>query len=211
MKYRISSRIVRAGVVVLGSALVIALPRASLPATRAAAGMPPVDVSALYKITLNGFEIGSLRFTSSVTPSTYTLDSDVELSALLGAFHWRGVSRTAGTIAGAAPRPAGFLFEFESTTRSVSVLPPSVADDGLIPVTEQHMKGVLDPLTAILALTHGDGNPCARKVSIFDGKQRFDLVLSYNRQTPIGEGQAEMATVCRVKYVPIAGFRDRKS
>src|SRR3990172_8120891 len=165
MKYRISSRIVRAGVVVLGSALVIALPRASVPATRAAAGMPPVDVSALYKITLNGFEIGSLRFSSSVTPSTYTLDSDVELSALLGAFHWRGVSRTAGTIAGAAPRPAGFLFEFESTTRSgsvrlgfdrdrvasVSVLPPSVADDGLIPVTEQHMKGVLDPLTAILA------------------------------------------------------------
>jgi hypothetical protein len=74
------------------------------------------------------------------------------------------------------------------------------------------LKDVLDPLTAIMALSRSKGdNPCGRKVSIFDGKQRFDLLLSYRRQLKVAEavpsGQPEVAVVCAVRYVPIAGHK----
>ena len=81
-----------------------------------------------------------------------------------------------------------------------------MADD-TVPLKPEHLANVLDPLSAILALTQDSGGkPCDRKLAIFDGKQRFDLTLVFRRQEPI-EGSAELASVCRVKYTPIAGFR----
>jgi hypothetical protein len=93
--------------------------------------------------------------------------------------------------------------------QNVAVLPGLVTAPDTVPLKEQHVKGVLDPLTAILALTHVPGvSPCAQRLPVFDGVQRFDLVLSYRRHVPIAEGQQDMAIVCRVKYVPIAGYRN---
>jgi hypothetical protein len=74
------------------------------------------------------------------------------------------------------------------------------------------LKSVLDPMTAILALSRGNtANPCARRISIFDGKQRFDLVFSFRRLENITEaqpsGQPHVAFVCRVQYIPVAGYR----
>ena len=49
-----------------------------------------------------------------------------------------------------------------------------------MPLREQHLKGVLDPLSAIMVLSRGSSaNPCDRRLPIFDGKERFDLVFSY--------------------------------
>jgi hypothetical protein len=54
-------------------------------------------------------------------------------------------------------------------------------------------------------------NPCDRRLPIFDGKERFDLVLSYKGQMKVNEqqpsGQPAIAHVCRVKYQPIAGHK----
>jgi hypothetical protein len=97
----------------------------------------------------------------------------------------------------------------ESGVQNVAVLPGLVTASDTVPLKEQDVKGVLDPLTAILALTHVPGvSPCAQRLPVFDGVQRFDLVLSYRRHVPIAEGQQDMAIVCRVKYVPIAGYRN---
>ncbi len=212
--YRFPSRVLRVCALAIGASLIGYL--SPLPAI---AGMSPAEVSAVYKITLNGFELGSFRFNSTVTADHYSADSDVELSALLGAFHWKGVTRTSGTIAAKEPRPAGFLFEFNGTAKSgsvgmgfnpagvtsVSVMPPAADPPDTVPLGPQHLKSVLDPLSAIIALTHVDGaNPCGRKVAIFDGKQRFNLELIARR--PV-EGQPDRGIVCRVKYVPVAGYR----
>ena len=54
-------------------------------------------------------------------------------------------------------------------------------------------------------------NPCDRRIPIFDGKERFDLVFSYKRDMTVVEqapsGQPDVAHVCRVKYLPIAGHK----
>lgn len=187
--------------------------------------MTPAQVDASYKITLNGFDLGNFRFSSDVERDHYALNTDVEISALLGVFHWKGVTRSSGTVVAAKPQPAGFLFEFESSAKSGSVkmgfgqsgvesisVDP-VADDtpDTVPLTRQDLKGVLDPLTAIMALMHVDApSPCGRKIPIFDGKQRFDIDLKFARAEPVAGVPGETATVCRVKYTPIAGYRQNE-
>jgi hypothetical protein len=56
------------------------------------------------------------------------------------------------------------------------------------------------------------GNPCGRRISVFDGKQRFDLVLTFRRQEKVTEakpsGQPTMAVVCQVKYIPVSGHKN---
>lgn len=199
--------------------------RALPPAT----GMPwPSKVSAVYKITFNGFDIGDFKFNSSVQGSSYTLTGNAGISALLGAFTWTGVTRSAGAVAGDTPKPAGYTFDFrtgsntggsikmgfaEGGVNSVQAIPPASHAPGVVPVQQHHLKNVLDPLSAVMALSRGKGtNPCGRRLAVFDGKQRFDLLLSFRRQARINEvrpsGQPGIVYICRVRYIPIAGHRN---
>ena len=57
----------------------------------------------------------------------------------------------------------------------------------------------------------GDLAVCNRTLRVFDGKQRFDLALSPKRTEKLGagapDGLPDTATVCRVAYKPIGGYR----
>jgi hypothetical protein len=192
----------------------------ALGITTAAAKEPEsYQVSATYKITLNSFAIGTLRYESSVGFNGYVVESQIELSALFGAVSWKGATRSSGTLNGARPQPANYSFDFQGSTgagavhlgfgesgvSSLSVRPARSLSADTVPLKGKHLKGVLDPLSAVLAMTRTQGkSPCGRKVAIFDGQQRFDLELYYRRQQPLGQGKA---IVCRVKYRPIAGYR----
>ena len=187
----------------------------------------PTQITATYKVTFNGFDVGSFRFQSQISPQGYALDGAAELSALLGAFQWKGVTRSSGTVQGDAPKPAGYTFDFKGNSKTgavkmsfkdgdvanVSLLPPAKPPSPeTVPVKDQHLKNVLDPLSAVMALLRGGmAQPCGRKLAIFDGKQRFDLLLSPRGQRRITEarpsGQPGLAFVCRVRYVPIAGYK----
>ena len=189
-----------------------------LPAT----GVAPVRVDAGYKITLNGFDLGTFNFKSDVGRTRYTLDTDVDISALLGVFRWKGVTHSTGALKPNALVPADFRFDYESTVRNgsvamgfgkdgvdrLSVLPVTVEAPDTVPLAPDHLKGVFDPLSAILAITHSDApSPCGRTFAIFDGKQRFDIALKFVRKEPVAGIPTETAIVCRVKYTPIAGYR----
>ena len=145
---------------------------------------------------------------------------------LLGAFTWIGETRAFGLIANHMPKPAAFAFDFKANSKVGSTkmdfadgvvadirhTPPPVPKPGTVPLRQQHLKGVLDPLSAIMVVARGSNpNPCDRRLPIFDGKERFDLVLSYKGQMKVSEqqpsGQPAMAHVCRVKYQPIAGHK----
>lgn len=186
----------------------------------------PSKVRAIYRIDFNGFDIGTFEFNADISGRNYTLTGDAQLSALLGAFKWRGLTHSSGTLVNGLPRPSGFGFDFSGTGKSGSVKmgfvgdgvtsltrEPALPDEpGTIPLALAHLKGVLDPLTAVMALSRTTAeNPCDRRLAVLDGKQRFDLVLSYNRQETVTEsrpsGQPGLAFVCRVRYQPIAGHR----
>ena len=145
---------------------------------------------------------------------------------LLGAFTWDGETRSFGLIVNQAPKPASFTFDFKSSMRAGSTKmgfsrrrrhqhhAPAAAraearhhsrarasSQGRDRSAERHHG----------AVARLDANPCDRRLPIFDGKERFDLVLSYKGEMKVTEqppsGQPGVAHVCRVRYLPIAGHK----
>lgn len=184
----------------------------------------PTRVDAAYRVGFNGFDIGKFEFRADVSGASYTVQGEARLSALLGAFKWQGDTRASGQLAGISPKPAGYTFDFkgigkegsiklgfqQGNVASVTSLPMKPPAPETVPIRDQHLKDVLDPLSAVMALSRtSNANPCGRRFPVFDGKQRFDLVLSFLRQQAVAEtrpsGQPGVAFVCRVRYVPIAG------
>lgn len=184
-----------------------------------------VEIAGQYSISFNGFHIGDARIDQRVTGRTYTASSDIEISALLGAFRWKGVTRASGTLAGEKIVPSGYDFQFESSSKSGSVrigfekgavselmaIPLTAEPEDFVPLAPTHVKSVIDPLSAIVAVSRPSAEPCGRKFAVFDGKQRFDLALLPTRReaVPAGRNGATVeGVVCRVKYTPVAGYRN---
>jgi hypothetical protein len=223
---RVSRRVTR-GLVLAVSAVSLGLLASPVTLSQpAAAGSPssgPVSVGADYQISLNGFDIGEVRYRSQVSGKSYQSSSDVELSALLGAFQWKGVTRSSGTVSGNVVRPSSYDFKFQSNSKSgsigmgfdaagvtkLAVNPDQETPADTVPLEPQHVKSVLDPLSAILAVTRTAGaEPCGRKVAVFDGKQRFDInLVPRGREAIEGAPAGSEGIVCRIKYVPVAGYR----
>lgn len=185
------------------------------------------NVRAVYDVNFNGFNVGSFEFQSQSEEESYSLVGNAQLTLLLGAITWIGETRSFGLIANQVPKPAAFTFDFRTNSKagstkmdfadgsvtSVRHAPPAPPKPDIVPVREQHLRGVLDPLSAIMVVARSSAiaNPCSRRLPIFDGKERFDLVLSYKGQVKVSEqqpsGQPGIAHVCKVKYQPIAGHK----
>lgn len=103
-----------------------------------------------------------------------------------------------------------------NTVRMASVIPPLQFRPDRVPVRDEHRRGVIDPVSALLMPT-GDGDPlspgkCDRTLQIFEGTERFDLRLSYLRteQVRTRRGYRGPVLVCRASYRAVAGHRPRK-
>jgi hypothetical protein len=202
----------------------VALLAAGASALRAADTWP-TSMRVHYAVEINGFDVGSFEYESQAEQQSYSLSGSARLSILLGAFTWEGETRSSGTIAGEV-KPASFSFDFKSSLKtgstsfafaddavtSIIQQPPPIAIPEAIPLREDHLKGVIDPLTALMVLSRGSpSNPCQRRIAIFDGRERFDLVFSYKGEVHISEltasGQPGIALLCKVRYLPIAGHK----
>jgi hypothetical protein len=179
----------------------------------------------LYEVNFNGFVVGSLAFDAQSADQSYSLAASARLSVLLGVLSWEAETRSLGRLAKEATRPAAYSFDFKSNlavgsttltfaddaVTNISQLPAAAVDPAAIPLSEDHLKGVVDPLTALMVLSRASSNPCGRRIPIFDGRERFDLLFSYKGQMPLTEqpesGQPGVALLCRVRYLPIAGHK----
>jgi Protein of unknown function (DUF3108) len=194
----------------------------------------PSQVRAAYSINFGAFgDIGTFNFQSSMTPDGYVLNANADLKVPL-LFTWATRMSSDGRIAGEKPLPTSYNFQAvarpviggergqtirmgfrDQKVTALTIVPPSPAPGPeFVPLTEASTHDALDPLAAILAMSRvkGDANPCNRRLAIFDGKQRFDLVLTAAGQQRVPEvrpsGQPVMGPVCNVRYVPVAGFKD---
>ena len=215
------------------------LARVWLPVTLALAAapaladtLPPVGssarVHAIYNITWNGLPLGDFTWDSNISEGQYKVATSAKIVALLGAYTWDGATRVSGAYQTGAPHPAAYKFRFDATNKSgridmgfangkvarLSQDPPDNGSSGRVPLKPAHLENVLDPLSAILAMSSpGSGtietvNPCERHLSLFDGTQRFDLVLSLKRKAHLDNAAgAKTVFVCKIQYVPIAGMK----
>jgi hypothetical protein len=99
------------------------------------------------------------------------------------------------------------------TVKHFTVEPANRPNSKIIPVTEEHRRGITDPMTALLIPVAGTGDvlaprACDRTLPIFDGTHRFNLALSFKRMEEIqsDRGYRGPAIVCNVNFQPIAGY-----
>lgn len=190
----------------------------------------PSSVEARYRLRYNGIDVGHLHVSSSAEGGAYTLSGSGKVSAFFGAVTWGGSSKVTGELRGDEPAPSTYAFDWRHNKKrgdirmsfndrvatDISVTPPPGPHADHVPLKESDKRGVLDPVSAVLMLTRIDGrHPCDRRVGIFDGKQRYDIVLTPKRTTTLpaaaGEGRSETAYVCRAMYEPVAGHRDNEA
>jgi hypothetical protein len=195
-------------------------------ATPVAADQGVARMRVEYAVSFNGFEIGNVAVEALAAAQSYSLAAHARFSVLLGVLSWEGETRSSGVIAKEATRPAAYSFAFKSgggggsttmafaegAVTSITELPPATVSPDVVPLREDHLKGVVDPLTALLVLSRGpSSNPCQRRIPVFDGRERFDLLFSYKGQTAVTEqaasGQPSIALLCRIRYMPIAGHK----
>ena len=73
-----------------------------------------------------------------------------------------------------------------------------------IPLTENDLQRVVDPLNASFVVAHADDSGlkiCNRRLPIFDGRRRYDVALSFGRieQITIPPGYRGAAIVCSAR------------
>jgi hypothetical protein len=211
------------------SALAAVLAAGFSPSSVAAA-----DIEARYSITLAGLSIGKANLNGQVNGASYTLNVSSALTGIVGALSsGRGSATARGNVAGANVLTNGFSLSATNgrDTRTIQIAAASGAVRGVtinppfeprpdetdrIPIKDSHKVGVMDPVSALIMPVRG-GNPmdkanCERRIPVFDGTQRFDVVLSYagTRQVRSDDGYTGPVLICSARYVPVAGHRPER-
>ena len=137
--------------------------------------------------------------TRGLSPASATLDYSIRSLSETRNFTFAGDRLQSVHI---AKKKSGGLFKDGSAVAYDPRALPAYA-----PLSDADQKGVLDPLSAMFLPVSGkdglDRANCERKLRIYDGRRRFDLVMTY-RGTEKTALNGE-ALVCSASYVPIAG------
>jgi len=175
---------------------------------------------------MTGLRVGQSAWTVRIEPDRYSASASggsVDLMNVL--VRGEGNAKVSGVIRDGRLVPESFssklveegetsdlkmTFEEGVVTAVETDAPPPGPDR--VPLTQAHVVGVTDPLTALLVLEpDAAGAPrkesCDRTLAIFDGRRRYDLVLSFKRIEEPQEKQLGRILVCNVILQPIAGHR----
>jgi hypothetical protein len=182
-------------------------------------------LDAQYTISAVGVSIGKSQITAQISDTQYSASATGQASGVLSILvKGEGTASVRGSIANGRLRPAQFTAaikkdnensEIKMTLDGDSVAElnaqSAVSDTDRVPVTDDHRKGIVDPLTAVLLVNGSPGTMsdgiCQRTLPIFDGRRRYDLDLKFSRmdQAKTAKGYQGPVVVCTVKFKPIAG------
>jgi hypothetical protein len=180
-----------------------------------------------YQVYFGGLQALALQVDLGVSDTGYRVALHAHTEGVIDwLFGWTAQASSEGRLADGTPRPLRHDAEsqWHGNHRSVALtfhddgtvaaaVEPSAADDEREPVTPAQTTGTLDPISALLAATQAlaTQHSCAQHVKVFDGRRRFDLVFSDGgsallKPTEYGSFSGA-ATVCRFRYVRVAGFQ----
>jgi hypothetical protein len=188
-------------------------------------------IVAIYKVNIGSFNLGNFQVTTTVRGDGYDVRGQGRFSILEGLIYsWNGTTTSRGRVTPDGPEPSMYAFSFtdggkkgerlrvtfnDGAVQKVSITPRQRMHPQTIPVTREQLQGVLDPLSGAFLTAHssnpnGDLNVCKRTLPVFDGRQRFDLVLSPKKAVMVHNktrgAYAGPAVICRVKFIPISGY-----
>jgi Protein of unknown function (DUF3108) len=211
--------------------LVVASSALSRGALAEDAGRGTTQITANYGVYFAGLHFGDVRLVIKVGHSDYQMKGDGRFSLLGGLIYdWRGATTSAGKLDKSGPKPTLYTLSYSGGNKEgdvrvafaggavtqVSTSPTKRPNPRDIPVTQDQLRGVLDPMTGAFLrarpnLSEGNLKVCDETIPVFDGQIRFDLVLMPKQQKRV-ESKAPneysgLAAVCGVKFIPISGSR----
>jgi hypothetical protein len=190
-------------------------------------------VDVLYEVSLAGLPIGTATLSGKLDPESYRLEVRAKLTGLAGLItNGKGAGIATGSAATGKILPATYALSSAGSSGSVlvrmalnqgkveavEITPPLAPKADRVPLLDEHRRGILDPVSALLMpqATRGSGldaSACNRTLPVFDGAGRFDVTLSSAGTRNVAvPGYAGPVAVCSARYTPIAGHRTgRKS
>ena len=190
------------------------------------------QIVAVYQVKIGNFNLGQFRLTTVLRGDAYEMRGEGRFAILDGlVYEWRGTTAGTGRVTDAGPEPAMYALNFSNggskteqlrmlfgggSVTEVSMVPNKRPNPRTIPVTKDQLEGVLDPMSGAF-LSARSGNPngdpkvCNQTLPVFDGLQRFDLVLKPKRTVSVqrqgAAGYAGPAVICHVRFIPISGYQ----
>jgi hypothetical protein len=185
-------------------------------------------LEAEYSASLAGIPIGRGNWVIEISEDRFSASATGGTTGLLRIFaggHGTGASQ--GTLSAGQPIPTIYASTISNDKRvdDVRIMlaggnvkdfviePPLGPNPERIPVSDADLRNVVDPMTSTLTAVSGNGDPvapaaCARKVSVFDGRMRFDLRSEFKRMETVkaDKGYQGPVVVCALYFVPISGY-----
>jgi Protein of unknown function (DUF3108) len=184
-------------------------------------------LDARYAISLAGVPVGHGTWIIDIAEDHFSTKASGQTAGLLRMFaSGHGQSTARGTIANGQFIPATYTSTIYTdkkydevrmtitggVVREFVATPPALPIPDRVPLTEAYRRGVADPMTASLFHVPGTGSlfspeACPRKLSIFDGRMRYDLHLTFKRIDSVKSerGYQGKVVMCSVIFSPIAG------
>jgi hypothetical protein len=176
-------------------------------------------ITSRYALGVAGMSVGDAIVRTTLSANRYKVAVSADAGVLF--FNVKVQGEAAGSRSGAKLKPEHFrmvtsgmedsAIEIRFTGASATSanisppLPPSELNNR-VPFTEEHFKGVLDPLSALLLTSlkpsPTTANPCSDVLPVFTGFTRFDVSL---RPQPANTRSAAAIATCQVHYHAIAG------
>ena len=223
------------------AAVALAIVALAVPALAAPASAE-TRVRARYNVTVAGFDIGSATMQTGIGPTNYDMNLSVRMSGLVKFLTGGKAAVTSrGSFQGARVTPAAYAINTRATdkgqmirfalaggaVRQLAIEPPPKPNRNVIPVSEADKRGIVDPLSAVMMPVPGTGDTlsekaCDRTLPVFDGRQRYDVSLRYDRMEQAKPDTSDNAdpnakggydgklVVCRASYKAISGHRPDK-
>jgi Protein of unknown function (DUF3108) len=190
-------------------------------------------LEAAYRVTLGSLPFGKGTWTIDVREAEFTASATGTTAGLARLFsRGQGASSAHGTLVQGQPATVSYTSSIQTdrkydeiqmlisggVVKELTVDPPSIPTPDRVPLAEAHRRGVADPMTATLIRVAGTGDvfapdTCKRKLSIFDGRMRYDLRLSFKRLDKVRaeKGYQGTAVVCAVFFSPVAGYTPQRA
>lgn len=184
------------------------------------------------RLSFSGLPVGRFSYALTVEGDRYAIAAKGGTGGVAAvAASARGTATSNGRLATDGPVPAAhdvrwrdgrkkkrgrLAMRLEGGSVSSLTLSPKKKRPGAVPVTKKHLRGVIDPASAMIVPAPASASGaavCNRRLAVFDGVNRYDLAMRHARTRGVkARGYHGPAHVCAVTYVPVAGHKPgRKS
>ena len=193
------------------------------------ASSAPTRLTLGYEVYAGGLKGVEFEYRLEIDEAGYRTDFEGEIVGTYGWFiDFSLNSVVEGTLEQGAPLPRSYLLRSrwnDNPPRAIDMvwgenrLPladvsPEPEEDERREVPEDMRVGAVDPLSAVLSLSQAvaQSGSCVSTAEIFDGRRRFDLVVSDGGEAHIEANAYQIyqgpSQRCLIRFEPIAGFKE---